>query len=539
MKKALLIFVCLSFTILAAPHVSPAFEAFECGDQQITVWGFIRNNLGMFEHTQEFTYSGNQLATARTWLRTYLDWKINEQFKFYTAVQFVWEPWYKVEEGNPTSENGGSQQHRKPGWKTYSEFDDVNDVIREVYVEWKPDKRNTFKIGRQIAIWGEAIANAPLDVVHPTDTRFSFFFVNAEDNRIPQYMVRALHDIPSLNSSFEWIVMPLLLEAKYSVNRSSHYSNMQGSYEPEERFTFHPEDRTDSYYTAFSNLMNVLSGSKTELALLRYDPSIISHDSFIPSAAFRLGDIREKYPDNFSDTRFGARTSTLLGGYQFGFAYFHTHLYTPLSQWGAVRLNLGPYMPLVRDMDLVHPTYDVIGFYMNKQLPWPGVIRSEVAYSPNLPYNTFSISSNENGIVRRDNLKYMIAYDLSSYFYFDWHKTAAFDISFEHQGEWTPNASDLQYAVYYTKVPTYHASFGVTISTNWLYNKFSTMVTASYDTFGNSGFIMPVVKWMPGWMNSKFSAELRYIGIFGDSDYEGLGMFRKKDMLVLTTQFNF
>ena len=50
---------------------------------------------------------------------------------------------------------------------------------------------------------------------------------------------------------------------------------------------------------------------------------------------------------------------------------------------------------------------------------------------------------------------------------------------------------------------------------------------------------MPLIKWMPAWKNKAFSAELRYIGIFGDNDYEDLGMFRQKDMVVLTTQLNF
>ena len=539
MKKALLILICLSFTLLAVPAF--AFDTYRCGDQEVTIWGFLRNNLGMFEHTQEFTNSGNQLATARTWLRAYMDWKMSEQFRFYTAVQFIWEPWYKVEEGNPTSENGGAQQHRKSGWKTYSEFDDINDVIREVYIEWKPNKKNTLKFGRQIAIWGEAMANAPLDVVHPTDSRFAFFFVNVEDNRIPQYMVRGIHDIDSLNSSFEWIVMPLLLEGKYSVNRLSHYSNNLGIYEPEQRFASHPEDRTNSFYSAFLNNTAVRNGTLTNLALLRYEPDLISHDSFIPSAAFGMGETKEKYPDNFSDTRYGFRTSTLLNGYQFGLAYFHTQEYYPMPKWGEIRMFPNMFVPsYVRDLELVHPTYDIIGFYMNKQLPWPGVIRSEMAYSPNKPFNTFSISPDETGIVRRDSLKYMIAYDLNSFFYFDWHKTAPFDISFEHQGEWTPNSSDLQYSIYYTKYPNYHASFGITISTNWFYNRLSTSILTSYDTFGNSGFFMPIIKWTPGWMNQKFSAELRYIGLYGDNDYEGLGgMYRKKDMVILTTQFNF
>ena len=530
MKKALLILVCLSFTLLAVPAF--AFDTYHCGDQEVTIWGFLRNNLGMFERTQEFTNSGNQLATARTWLRGYMDWKMSDQFKFYAAVQFVWEPWYKVEQGTSQSENGGPQQHRRSGWKTYSEFDDVNDVIREVYIEWKPNKKNTIKFGRQIAIWGESLTDRVGDVIHPNDNRFAFAFANLEDTRIPQYMIRGIHDVDSLNSSFEWIVNPLLLAGQYSVNRNAEYYNQEGDGGMEQRFAIHPEDRTTSTdYSLPLNLSNYYFWFDGTPRLA----------SLVPSVAFGLGTVKEHYPDNFEDTRFGFRTSTLLGGYQFGISYFHTQYYDPMPSWGAVRMSANPFFPLnVRDLDLVHPTYDIIGFYMNKQLPWPGVIRAEMVYSPNRPFSTFDISPDETGIVRRDWVKYLVAYDLNSFFYFDWHKTAAFDITLEHIGEWVPNSSEIQYANFYnTRQPTYHAGFNIRISTNWYYNRLSTEVVFGYDTFGNSGLFMPAIKWMPGWLNQKFSAELKYIGLYGDSNYEGLGIFRKKDMVILTTQFNF
>ena len=586
MKKALLILICLSFTVLAVPALSQAFDTYRCNEQEVTIWGFVRNNLGMFERTQEFTESGNQLATARTWLRAYMDWKMSEQFKFYTAVQFIWEPWYKVEEGNTQSENGGPQQHKKSGWKTYSEFDDVNDVIREVYIEWKPSKKHTIKFGRQIAIWGESLVDRVGDVIHPNDSRFSFAFANLEDTRIPQYMIRGIHDIDSLNSSFEWIINPLLTEGKYTVNRTAEYANQNGDGAAEQRFALHPEDRfypgrtvspaanpwaTPPQFgytsTSLRNWYHALYGENVApawgLSALASWPVASSFYEWMPFYIPVVGNtwipsetphVHTKYPDNFEDTRFGFRTSTLLAGYQFGITYWHSHSYDVIMERGGIIGYTGATP--IREYTVSYPTMDYIGFYMNKQLPWPGVVRAEMVYSPNKPYVTFNIVdtpslmmdftnpyaafSDESGVVRRDYVKYMLAYDLNSYFYFDWHKTAAFDITFEHIGEWVPNSSDLQQVIYsYTKVPNYHASFNLRISTNWYYNRLATDVVLGYDTFGNAGLFMPTIKWMPGWMNQKFSAELKYIGIYGDDDYSGISMFRKKDMVILTTQFNF
>jgi len=522
MKKTFLLSVCLVFIISMIPLSSPAFETIKCADgQEYTVYGFFRNNLGMFTQTQEQGGSGNQLATARTWFRTNADLKFSNQLKFWGVMQFVYEPWYTVEEGNPVSENGGPQQHSRDGWKTYSEFDDINDVLREAYFEWKPTGKTTFKIGRQIAQWGEALTDRIGDVIHPNDNRFAFAFSNLEDTRIPQYMIRGIHDIQNLNTTFEWIVNPLIVEGQYTVNRNAEFFNPNAGVMVGQRFALFGEDRN---------------------ATLEGLPQA---PIFIPN-----GDVREIYPDGASGTRYGFRTTTALAGSQFGVQYWHTQSYDPITSRGAITgavpsfaLGIpGPtfFIPM-GDLTLIHPYMDYVGAFMNKQLPWPGVIRTEVSYSPNKPYNTFNVGTGEDGVVRRDSVKYLVAYDLTGYFYPQWHKTAPIDVTLEHVGEWVPNARDLQYigGVYNTKIPSYNAGFNTRISTNWFYNLIATEVIFGYQTFSNSGIFMPAVKWMPPWQNDRFSAELKYIGIYGDSKYEGLGIFKTKDMVLLTTQLNF
>jgi hypothetical protein len=531
-KRSVLIVLGLSLTILFFSVQGFAFPAIKCGEEsEYTVYGFLRNNLGMFIDTQEHADTGNQLATARTWLRAYGDFKFSSQWRAWIATQAVWEPYYRYEKGNPTTENGGPQEHQRSRWKTYSEFDDINDVLREVYIESKPNPTTNLKVGRQIAIWGEALTTRVGDVVHPDDSRFAFGFSNLEDTRIPQYMIRGIHDIVPLSSSFEWIVMAPVVEGRYYVNRLPQFAQPAAGVFVEQRFAIYPEDRNVT-----------LEG-------------LPSGPIFIP-----MGDVREIYPDDGPGMRYGARTSTVIGGFQFGFSYFHTHSYDPMPSIGATRMYipaaaLGIPAPIgipLGDYSLVHPYMDIVGFSMNKQLPWPGVIRAEAVYSPNKPFNTFNVGTApvmtafgpaftpyEDGIVRRDWVKYMIAYDLSGFFYPSWHKTAPIDVTLEHIGEWVPNSRELQFAIYNTKQPNYHAGFNVRVSTNWFYNKVATDVIVGYDTFGDSGVFMPGVKWTPSWQNEALSFELRYIGIYGDSDYEAAGIFRKKDFVLLTTQFNF
>jgi hypothetical protein len=506
------------FTVLGSSSCY-AFEPIKCGEEsEYTIYGFLRNNTGIFTApaVSEFQRNGNQLATERTWFRGYGDFKFNKQFRLWIATQLVYEPWYKYEQGNPVSENGGPQQHRRSGWKTYSEFDDINDVLREAYIEWKPNLSNTIKVGRQIVIWGEALTSRVGDVIHPDDTRFNFAFANLEDTRIPQWMLRGIHNLPFFgDTSFEWLAIAPIVEGQYYVNRLTTANVIPG-----QRFSIQPEDRN-------ATLEALPQGPLT-----------------IPTFAI-FGDRsgpKEIYPDGSAGWRYGVRTNTLLGGYQFTFSYFHTHEYNPLPSWGAVRLQIpvgpGVFAP-VRDLYLSHPYMDIIGASVNKQLPWPGVVRSEVVYSPNKPLVTFNFSPTEDSVVRRDWLKYLVAYDLTGFFYFSWHKDAAFDVSLEHIGEWIPNASDLQYAIYYTKFPTYHAAFNMRISTSWFYNKIGTALVFGYDTFGDSGIMMPSISYTPARFKDNLVFTLQYIGIYGDSKYEGIGILKNKDMVVLTTQYNF
>jgi hypothetical protein len=88
-------------------------------------------------------------------------------------------------------------------------------------------------------------------------------------------------------------------------------------------------------------------------------------------------------------------------------------------------------------------------------------------------------------------------------------------------------------------VKEWNPSFNMRISTNWRYNQIATELIVGYMPWGRSGIIMPAIKYMPPWMNNALSFELKYINIFGKNDFQGLGILRTKDMVVLTSQFNF
>jgi hypothetical protein len=115
-----------------------------------------------------------------------------------------------------------------------------------------------------------------------------------------------------------------------------------------------------------------------------------------------------KYPQHWDSTRGGFRTNTTAGGFNFGFIYYHRQQFdAPVMKRGPIsNFAFGPSgLTLTREYTVEWPDIDNFGFYMNKQLPWPGVIRTEVIYTPNMSFNYFVPTaqpfSTESGVVKR------------------------------------------------------------------------------------------------------------------------------------------
>jgi hypothetical protein len=322
---------------------------------------------------------------------------------------------------------------------------------------------------------------------------------------------------------------------KYRVNRFAHFISPG---ETGQRFSLYPETRFEAPFSV-NNMLFGIPFPDPEIVV----PHPFSRDwapfgpggSYVPLA---LPTVRVKYPNGWDSFRGGFRTNTTLGGFNFGVSYFHTQSYDPVIKREGLTGNIiiPPGVP-ERLYTIAFPNIDIFGFYMNKQLPWPGVIRAEAIYIPNKPFNTFDMSDSD-AVVRRSYIKYAIAYDLNGFLYFNFHKTAPFDITFEHVGEVIPKNHNLQYVTYSTEMKQWNPQFNMRISTNWRYNQIATELIVGYLPWGNSGIIMPAIKYMPPWLNKQLSFELKYIDIFGKSNFKGLGILRTKDMVVLTSQYN-
>ncbi len=539
MKKRqwMCVLIVAGLTALMPVSQGMAFRAIDLGgDAKLTVYGFLRNNLGIFTDRIDYAQDGDDLATCRTWLRTYFDLQISRNLRMWTAIQFVHEPSYEMETGSQSTNAGATNMlNGNLGYggiptledgKEYSEYYKYEDVLREIYLDWRISRRHSLRIGRQIVIWGESLTTSVGDFVHPQDTRFTFAFANWEDTRIPQWMIKGNHQFPEINLGLEWLLMLNLLDENYRVNRGGAYDSSAGLANvgmfgirsfPGQRFGIHPEDR-----------------------LIVPHPVIRAFNSSgIP--VFGIPDVGLEYPANsLRDSHFGLRTSSFIGLTEFGIMYFHGPSYNPVLKYGR---HTGGF-PGFREFTLKFPTQDIFGAYYNTDLPI-GLSRGELIYIPNRAFGNLrdpdglADQGDVNAITDRAYIKYMICYDLSGYIYPNWKKDSAIDVSIEHVGEYIPSRGDTNYAVYNTHNNTWTPSFNGRIATTWGYSKWATEIIAGWSPRDDSGLFMPFVKYTPQWWNNAWSFELRYIRIFGDNSYEGLGLLEQKDLLVFTTQLNF
>ena len=499
--------------------------------------GFLRNNTGFFTGNQDFTNNSNQLATERNWLRVKVDGQILPSLGVMLVGQGIFEPEYEIEDGSTVR---------------FGEYNEAD--LREAYMTWKPWDEHKIMLGRQIVTWGESLGFRVGDVINPQDSRFAFSFANLEDTRIPQWMVRGVHQITSARSSFEWIFNPLLTEAKYRVDpifaepTSATVSADGKTFTPGWRFAIYPETRLRQPYTTTTPLApGQLLGVPFARSVSYYTPIpfLTPADNYFTEIPV----VRYKHPDGghtFKDLRFGGRTSTTIGGYQFGAFYWHTQEYTPVIERGKTYgsndlgaainpLLAGLWVVPNREYIIRYPEVNILGAYINKDMPL-GVLRSEVTYRPRRTYNTLD-PAEPSALVKRDNLQYLLAWDIQTMFR-PLSETGTIDINLEYYGNWIiGNAKYLNVAGYLTPVRKDDHTFLFNIGTGFDYDKYHVGVTFIHNV-QNNGAVMPSVKYVPDAFNKACSFELKYIGVYGRNDFEGMGLFRQKSMVVLTSQFS-
>ena len=193
------------FGILAVLLCAQPAGAFDLLEGRLQLYGFVETRAGLWtqdDPTRPVLIPGISLqpdnshfAVSRTTLQLEADWRLHERAELHAVVRAAFEPRYGVD----TYANRGSHfGKRQLPRDAYDDPDSAAEIFREVWLRLDPLSGHSLVIGRQIVNWGESLAFRVADVINPNDSRFSLFFLDPEETRIPQWMLHGYHDFPSL-----------------------------------------------------------------------------------------------------------------------------------------------------------------------------------------------------------------------------------------------------------------------------------------------------------------------------------------------------
>ncbi|MBA3027324.1 MAG: hypothetical protein FP816_00695 [Desulfobacteraceae bacterium] len=448
-----MVFLFLVSSVFILLTISP-IQAYDYGNWNID--GIYKGQYGVFTDKKPFNkpeYGGSDdnTATSKQMLRWNLNGQVTSNISIRAEVMGVWEPDYVAEKGTYTVGVDKNAAGEYIGYtkrirnNLYNSFD-----WRELTVEYKPSLSHTFRFGRQIINWGEAISGRVIDQCNPVDARTSGGILGLDETYMPLWMFRGIHDFYSLNSTFEWIIAPIWQADRYENSRgvgawprygdgrTTNTGTAAGN-RPWVRYANNNEARVDKFYgasvlvnrtgapanvyggapfgtgyhgsdllpgwqvgdpirpltyaEALSGTLNpsgfIFTGNDTYLT----DANVIWTE--IPSTS---GEHDKRFgmdnPDhNFKNTRWGFKTKHMLGQIEGGVAFFQgpgsstTYRYNHLDDQTYRTANGITGTPSGRLIyQKVIPRYNTMGIYGNYQFPW-AVFMFESAYMPDREYH--------------------------------------------------------------------------------------------------------------------------------------------------------
>jgi hypothetical protein len=574
------------FAIIAAflaafaliPYQAQAMDM-SYGDWEID--GFLRNQTGFWTENWEYAPNNDPLATCRNALRLNLNGKISDNLRLKAEVLGIYET-------EISREHGATEAGLTPiAANEYNQFD-----FREMRLDWRVVPGHNLRFGKQIVNWGESISARVGDVVNPTDQRFDLGFTNLEDSRMPIWMVRGLHQISSIGTTFDWIFSPYMEADRYRASRTlaapfgllwsdgsidpllgvlagvtptggqkfapqpNYQLTVSGSHiPPSQMHTINPglnPANPATYwlpggpilYTPQNSLYENITAAQiaagggmamTSAGLPAFVPGYYLADLNSALGAYGGGTI---YPSSaLKDSRYGFKTSSNMFGAQGGVYFFHRHRFTPVVAKRPINLGGGKTgYQFVVDYDRTVNTY---GFYANKNFDF-GVLRTDIAYVPGYPNNTTDYVNFPDGIVDQDQLFAQVGFN-KDFMIRALNPDQTFGLILEYVLGYTMeddmNNSQITFVVDTPIHKDEHTLF-FSLGTNYNFGMYAPNLTVIYNV-RNSGLLQPSIAYTPDWMNRKWNFKLQYNMLWGDKLETGLGILEEKDLVVLTTQFSF
>jgi hypothetical protein len=496
----------------------------------------------------------NRLAVARETLQLSFDYTPSPELAFHGVFRGVWEPRYRID----AFASDGSRFGRDVLDRNfYDEPPSWGEPIRELWAQWSPSGSHSIRVGRQIVNWGESLAFRVADVINPNDSRFNLFFLDPQDSRIPQWMVQGIHqflDLPG-SPSFEWIVLPPLEPEHRRVNDFAPTGA---------RWAVPPETRQSRY--------PALATAPGDPALWTVQRAVLNARAIgAPGGAvdFRfLDDVQKAFPHG---TSFGGRLRFSLGGLNLAlFDWYGYELQPVVKDLGLSDLTIADYRGVLGRPDLadvytalgvpvaaqsavrldrfrfLYPRQNVLGMTGNYYLAaLKAVTRFELVLRPKKRFQVDGFDrvtgaiTNRDGLVRRDEVQWQIAFDFSGLYWPALNRESDFSFSVEYTQAIVPDpAEGMRAGVFETPLRQVTDTLSVRGSTAYFYNCVQPSVTAIWQPEQGAWAVVPALG-LAAPFDSNLTAELRYVTIGGRSAFDGLGLFQRKDFVMFSLRYGF
>lgn len=332
------------------------------------------------------------------------------------------------------------------------------DELREFYMEMNATERLYLRLGKQQVVWGETDFFQAMDVIHGYDNSIVQFQAENEEWRKPLWLVNLEYAVFEWDGSFQLVVRPGLDSGSDMGNTLDFFGG---------RWAGQPN-----------------KGSNT----LRVFPYNFHHDK---------GDA--------DDPSYGGRWTGIAGNLSYSINYYHTMQQEPILNFVGNPYGNAPKNGLG---EFIFPDVDIIGATASGPI-WGGVWRSEVAFTPNKPYNYGFIgtpSAGAGGVIEKDTVRLMLGYDRSLRSMSTGANTPP-SLSLQLFDTWLTNFDSSDQITDITAKKKEHSIVGTTIfNMNFNHDTITPSVAIIHDVTYGGGLVIPAIEYKPG-SNWRFKAE--------------------------------
>lgn len=486
----------------------------------------------------------SKLAVSRTTLQLEADWRLARRSELHAVIRTAWEPRYRVDKYAARGSHFGSWKLSR--WE-YVDPNSSAEIFREVWLRQDLAAGHSLRVGRQIVNWGESLAFRVADVINPNDSRTSLFFLDPQESRIPQWMLQGLHEFPTLPGApaFEWIAVPPWDPQERRVNDLA----TTGS-----RWAAPPETRSSSF-PAFAGLPALWTVQRAAAKNGAVD--------------FRFLDEGSKdFPEHW---RFGARARFTLGPLELAVFDWYGYALNPVvGDLGLLPFTISDYSGVLRRPDLRnvytalgipdaaqqviplngfrfrYPRENVLGVTGNAYIDaWNAVVRFEAVWRDDKRYQIDGFDpvtgalTDRDGLVRSDEIAWQIAIDLGGVYWPRLNPYGDFTFNLEYtQSIVVDHREQMRLAVYETRLGRISDTLSFRASSVYAYNTLRPSVVVIYQPHQESWAVVSALGFTAPW-DEQLTAELRYVAIGGDSAFDGIGLFGRKDFAMLSLRYEF